>query len=214
MYAKLRDPISGLTHFAGIIGALTGLVVLLVLSDRHLPTLISLVVYGASLVLMFTASTVYHSVRAAPGVIHVLRKIDHAAIYVLIAGTYTPFCINAFEGFWRWGFLSIIWGLALVGILVKVFFMRAPRWITAGVYVIMGWLCMFAIQEMLASLTTGTIAWLATGGIVYTLGAVIYITRKLDFKPGVFGFHEVWHLFVLLGAATHFIAVFNLIRTL
>jgi len=161
-------------------------------------------------VLLFAASATYHSVTAGPGTIETLRKIDHSAIYLLIAGSYTPFCVNAFSGFWQWGFLCIIWALALAGIAAKIFFIHAPRWLTAGLYVIMGWLSVFAMQEMIAALPAQTILWLLTGGIIYTLGAVVYITKRLDFIPGRMGFHEVWHIFVLLGAAAHFAAVASL----
>ncbi len=137
----------------------------------------------------------------------ILRQLDHSAIYLLIAGTYTPFCVLMFTGFWKWGLFSVIWSLAIVGIVVKIFVMRAPRWVTAGVYVVMGWLCIGAIGEMLRVLPAGALAWLVIGGVIYTLGAVVYITRKLDFFPGRFGFHEVWHIFVILGAAAHFIAI-------
>ena len=137
----------------------------------------------------------------------IFRKVDHAAVYFLIAGTYTPFCVNAFSGFWKRGMLTIIWSLALIGILVKVFYIRAPRWLNAGIYVVMGWLAVGAVGQMLAALPAWVLTWLIIGGVIYTLGAVVYITKIFNFKPGVFGFHEMWHIFVLLAAAAHFVAV-------
>jgi len=169
--------------------------------------LISLMIYGISLILLFLASGIYHSVKADPNVLLKLRKFDHSAIYLLIAGTYTPICFNMLDGFWKWGMLGIVWGLALVGIGVKIFFIKAPRWVTAGVYIVMGWLCIFGIQEILAALPLGAIIWLAAGGIIFTLGAVVYITKTMDFVPGVFGFHEIWHIFVILGALAHYIMI-------
>jgi hemolysin III len=139
--------------------------------------------------------------------LEIFRKVDHAAIYFLIAGTYTPFCINAFTGFWKWGMLTIIWSLALIGILVKVFYIRAPRWLNAGIYVLMGWMAVGAAREMLVALPAWVFTWLIIGGVIYTLGAVVYVTKIFNFKPGVFGFHEMWHIFVLLAAAAHFVAV-------
>jgi hemolysin III len=130
---------------------------------------------------------------------------------LLIAGTYTPFCINAFTGFFRWGLLGIIWTLALAGISVKVFYVKAPRWLNAVVYVAMGWLCLSAVGQMPAVLPISTMEWLIIGGVLYTLGAVIYATKIFNFVPGKFGFHEVWHIFVLLGASAHFISVVTLI---
>lgn len=208
---KLRDPVSGLTHLGAAILALIGLVILMVMSWNETPKLVSSLIYGISLILLFGASATYHLTVAKPKVIAILRKIDHAAIYLLIAGTYTPFCINAFSGFWKWGLLIIIWSLALIGIGIKIFLINVPRWINAGVYLIMGWLVMAAIQEMLKTLSATTLTWLVIGGVTYTLGAIVYITKKMDFKPGVFGFHEVWHIFVMLAAAAHYISVLTVL---
>ena len=101
------------------------------------------------------------------------------------------------DGFWRWGLLAIVWGLALVGIGVKIFFMKSPRWLSAGLYILLGWLCLAGVSEMLRVIPPGGLAWLVAGGIIFTLGALVYVTKKFDFFPGVFGFHEVWHIFVL-----------------
>ncbi len=211
-FTKLREPISALTHAAGLAAALGGLPFLLALAQDRPAWLAALLVYGVSLCLLFLASTVYHAVSAGPEMIQILRKLDHSAIYLLIAGTYTPFCVIAFTGFWQTGFLALIWGLALAGIAAKAFIIHSPRWLTAGIYVVMGWLSVFAAREMLAVLPGNAIAWLLAGGLAYTLGALVYSTKKMDFFPGVFGFHEVWHLFVLLGAAAHFIAVLQLMQ--
>lgn len=207
MLNKLREPVNGLTHFFTAIAALGGLIALLVIGWGNPGKEVSLTVYGVSVILLFAASATYHMVKARPAVIEVLRKFDHSAIYLLIAGTYTPICFNMFSGFWQWGMLTIIWSLAAVGIIVKIFVIKAPRWVSAGVYVVMGWLCVIALQEMLTALPAGALIWLAVGGIIYTFGAVVYITKIFDFVPGKFGFHEVWHIFVMLGALAHFIAV-------
>ena len=207
MFSKLREPVNGLTHLITAGAALFGLILLLVIGWGQPGKLVSLMIYGISLILLFLASGIYHSVKANPSVMLKLRKFDHSAIYLLIAGTYTPICFNMLDGFWKWGMLGIVWGLALVGIGVKIFFIKAPRWVTAGVYIIMGWLCIFGIQEILSALPVGAIIWLAAGGIIFTLGAVVYITKTMDFVPGVFGFHEIWHIFVILGALAHFIMI-------
>jgi len=209
MYSKLREPISGLTHLGGAIAALFGLIILLIVGWGEKGKTISLLIYGLSLVLQFGASAAYHMVNARPKVVETFRKIDHSSIYILIAGTYTPLCYNMFTGFWKWGMLTIIWSLALIGITVKIkiFVIKAPRWVNAGVYILMGWLSLFAIQEMLVRMPTGALFWLALGGVIYTLGALVYITKKFDFVPGVFGFHEVWHIFVILGALSHYICI-------
>ncbi len=207
MIRKIRDPFSALSHYAGAVFALIGLPVLISYHRDNVSWIVSTIVYISSLFLLFLASAVYHTIITTPNTLGIFRKIDHSAIYLLIAGTYTPFCVNAFSGFWKWGLLAIIWGLAAIGIGVKIFFIRAPRWVTAGVYVLMGWLSVFAAREMLSTLSPVTVAWLFAGGVIYTLGAAVYVSRRMDFIPGRFGFHEVWHIFVLLGALAHFVAV-------
>ncbi len=208
---KLRDPFSALSHAGGAVAALVGIAILLYLSPAGLSWTISLLVYGAGLFLLFAASATYHAVDGSPRLNEFLRKLDHSAIYLLIAATYTPFCANAFTGFWHWGMLAVVWSLAVLGILVKVFVLNAPRWLTAGVYVLMGWLSVFAVRQMFATLPRAVILWMFVGGVVYTLGAAVYVAKKPDPLPGVFGFHEVWHIFVLLGAAAHFAAVTGLL---
>lgn len=210
MFKKLREPVNSLTHWAGAVLALIGLIALLVISWGTLAKVISLTIYGTSLIFLFSASATYHMVQAKEKALELFRKIDHAAIYCLIAGTYTPFCVIAFSGFWQWGMLSMIWSLALIGILVKVFYIRAPRWLNAGIYLIMGWLCVAAIGQMLAVLPVWVLGWLFVGGVVYTLGAIVYVTKIFNFVPGIFGFHEIWHIFVMLAAAAHFIAVLGI----
>ncbi|MEJ5223215.1 MAG: hemolysin III family protein [Anaerolineales bacterium] len=207
MFLKLREPVNALTHLITAGVAVIGQFALLVVGWADPAKVAALLVYGVSLISLFLASGVYHAAQVKPRVLEWLRKMDHAAIYLLIAGTYTPFCVIAFDGFWRWGMLSIIWSLAVIGIAVKVFIIRAPRWLTAGVYVVMGWLSLAAIGEMLSALPAGALAWLLAGGVIYTLGALVYITKALNFWPGRFGFHEVWHIFVILGALAHFIAI-------
>jgi len=210
MLKKLREPVNSLTHWGGAFLALVGLIVLLIVGWGTPVKIISLLVYGISLIFLFSASATYHMVHVKEKTLEIFRKVDHAAIYCLIVGTYTPFCMNAFSGFWKWGMLSIIWSLALIGIIVKVFYIRAPRWLNAGIYLVMGWLCIAAIGQMLAVLPVWVIGWLIAGGLIYTLGAVVYITRIFNFIPGIFGFHEIWHIFVILAAVAHFVAVLGI----
>ena len=207
MLKNIREPVNGLTHLVAAIVAAVGLIILLVLGWNNFVKTISLSIYGTSLILLFAASAAYHLVVAGPRILAGLRKLDHAAIYLLIAGTYTPICAIMFTGFWKWGLLAIVWSLAIIGIVVKMFIMNAPRWVSAGIYLIMGWLCIAAIGEMVHVLPAGALVWLLVGGVIYTLGAVIYITKKFDFFPGKFGFHEVWHIFVILGALAHYISI-------
>jgi len=211
MLTKLREPVSGLTHLGGALAALGGQVLLLTLAWTGVEKFISVLVYGISLVGLFSASAAYHLVNAGPRVTAILRKLDHSAIYLLIAGTYTPICVNAFTGFFRWGLLAVVWGIALIGILVKIFYMGTPRWLSAVIYVLMGWISVLAAGQMTTALTPFALGWLVAGGVIYTLGAVVYATKIFNFAPGKFGFHEVWHIFVLLGALAHFVAVVGVI---
>ncbi len=207
MLKKLREPVNSLTHWIGAILALAGLIALLVVGWGTPAKVLSLIIYGASLVFLFSASATYHMVRVKEKALEIFRKVDHAAIYFLIAGTYTPFCINALTGVWKWGMLITIWSLALIGIGIKIFIIRVPRWLNAGIYIVMGWLVIGASGQLLSAIPVWVLTWLIIGGVVYTLGAVVYITKTFNFVPGIFGFHEVWHIFVLLAAAAHFVAV-------
>jgi len=211
MLSKLREPVNGLTHLGGAVLASLGLFVLLFTGRGGIAKNVSVLVYGLGLVGMFSASAAYHLAKVQPATLQTLRKIDHSSIFMLIAGTYTPFCLMAFTGFWHWGLLAIIWGIALAGIAVKIFYINAPRWLNATMYIVMGWLCLIAAPQMPASLPPGALLWLITGGVLYTLGAIIYATRIFNFKPGIFGFHEVWHIFVLLGAAAQYISILYLL---
>jgi hemolysin III len=214
MFSKLREPVSGLMHLGGAVAALVGQIVLLVMGWPGVEKIVAVLVYGLSLVGLFSASATYHLVNAGPKVTAILRKLDHSAIYLLIAGSYTPFCLLAFDGFFRWGMLAIVWTFAAVGIAVKLLYMGAPRWVSAGIYLLMGWLSLAAAGEMLAALPPFSLVWMIVGGVIYSLGAIVYATKIFNFAPGKFGFHEVWHIFVLLGAAAHFLAVVGVVMPL
>jgi hemolysin III len=207
MFVKLRQPVNGLMHLGAAVAAGFGLVALLVIGRGSLAKQASLLVYGATLILMFSASAAYHLIEAKPQAAQMLRKLDHSAIYLLIAGTYTPICIHYFTGFWRWGVLAIIWFMAIAGVVVKVFVIRAPRWLNTAVYLAMGWLCLMGTRVMLAEMPMSALAWLLLGGIFFSVGAIVYVTKRPNFYPGVFGFHELWHIFVILGCLSHFVVV-------
>ncbi|MBA4386089.1 MAG: hemolysin [Anaerolinea sp.] len=212
--SKFRDPISGLIHCFSAVIAFVGMVLLLILTRGENMKQLSMAIYGVSLVTLFTASAVYHLANPSERQLVRLRKFDHSAIYVLIAGTYTPILVNYFSGFLRWGFLSLIWGIALAGVIVKLFVINAPRWVTAGVYLVMGWMAVLIIKPMLQNMPAGALWWMLAGGLTYSIGAGIYITKKFDFIPGVFGFHEVWHVFVSLAALCHFVMIYFYIALL
>jgi hemolysin III len=212
----LRDPVNGFTHLAGGLLAVVGLIVLLATAARagRVDQLVAFGIFGLSLVALYTASSLYHLLPLSPSGVSRLRRLDHVAIFVLIAGTYTPFCLLALGGAWRWGLLSLIWSLALCGVLLKVLWMGAPRWLSVALYLGMGWVAVVAAPALLRSLPTGGIAWVLTGGLVYSAGALVYGFKRPNLIPGLFGFHELWHLFVVAGSACHFWAVLHYVAPL
>src|SRR5205823_15012700 len=162
--------------------------------------IITVSIYGVTLLLMYTASTCYHCVRSPPAK-HAMRIFDHASIYLLIAGTYTPIVLLAMGGGWGWTIFGIIWGLAVAGVITKFFFVDRCQPLSVTPYVAMGWLALIAIKPMLAALPAGAMAWNFGGGIAYTAGVIFFLWDHLPFN------HAIWHLFVLLGSICHFLAV-------
>ncbi len=208
---KFREPVSGFTHLFGAIISLVGLV-LLIAKKLMMPSysplgLLSVIVFGLSLIFLYTSSTVYHLICSKEKVILFLRKLDHSMIFVLIAGTYTPICLIALEGLWRWALFIIIWSCALIGIIIKLTWFSAPRWLSTFFYIAMGWIAIFAISPLSKVLPKGAIVLLISGGVVYTIGGLIYALKwpKLNLK--YWGFHEIFHLFVLGGSFLHYILV-------
>jgi hemolysin III len=212
---RLREPVSGLTHLAGGVLAVAGLVVLLATSaGEGVAVRASLGVYGLSLVVLYFASALYHLLPLSPTGTARLRRLDHAAIFSLIAGTYTPICLIALDGLWRWGLLALVWVLALCGASIELLRTSARRWLTVALYLGLGWIAVLAAPALLGALPPGAILWLLAGGVTYSLGAVVYALKRPDPYPGIFGFHEIWHLFVLAGSACHFWAVSRYVATL
>jgi len=132
-------------------------------------------------------------------------------IFILIAGTYTPVCLIPLRGGWGWSLFGIVWGFAIAGVFIKLYWMNAPRWLYTGIYLVMGWMVIVAIYPLIKVLPTGALAWLAAGGLFYTVGAVIYAIKRPNLVPGVFGFHEIWHLFVMAGSFSHWWVMMNFI---
>jgi hemolysin III len=193
---------NSLTHGFGLLLSIAGFVALLVLAILHGSALriASCSVYGATLVCLYAASTVYHSVQSRR-LRRVLKILDHSSIYLLIAGTYTPFTLVVLRGGWGWTLFGLIWGLSLFGILFKVFFVDHFHIASTVVYLIMGWLALIALKPLLATVPGGGIAWLLAGGVSYTVGVVFYAWRKLPYN------HAIWHVFVLAGSVCHYVAV-------
>lgn len=207
MTIPLREPFSGLSHLLGAVMSIAGLVYMLLKTSYPSTTqLIAYSVFGLSMAMMFSSSALYHLSNADETRLKLYRRIDHICIYLMIAGSYTPFCLLVLKGQLAWNLLIAIWSIAAVGIIKKIFWLNAPRWLSTGIYVLMGWVCMFAIGPMIDGLPEGGFSWMLAGGLTYTFGAVIYALKKPNIAPG-FGFHELWHIFVLGGAACHFVAI-------
>lgn len=204
----LREPVNSLTHLVGIVLSVAGLVVLIVLSKGELWRTVSFSIYGVALILLYTASTLLHGLRVGPRGQRRLRILDHAAIFVLIAGSYTPITLVTLQqgwALWGWVLFGSVWAIALLGVVFKLFWLEAPRWLSTALYLLMGWLALVAIVPIVQTLPAGGVFWLVLGGLFYSVGAVIYGLKKPDWWPGVFGYHELWHLFVLAGSACHFV---------
>jgi hemolysin III len=213
---RLREPVNGLIHLVGGLLASVGLIVLLVTATNagRMDQLVAFAVFGFSLIALYTASALYHLLPLSPAGIARLRRVDHMTIFVLIAGTYTPFCLLALDGGWRAGLLCLIWGLALCGILLKLLWMEAPRWLSVALYLGMGWVALVAAPALFRAVPIGGMAWVLVGALVYSAGALVYGLRRPNPIPGVLGFHELWHLFVVAGSACHFWAVLKYIAPL
>jgi hemolysin III len=206
----IKEPFCGVSHFVGALLAIAALVVLLVLADGRFWHVLGFSVYGTTLILLYTASTLCHSVHCAPRTAKRLDKLDHFAIFLLIAGTYTPICLVALRGPLGWTLLALEWCLAAIGIVILS---RGPvgQWPRVIIYVAMSWLVLIAVGPVWRALTPGAIAWLIAGGIVYTGGAVVYAMDRPHLWPGKFLAHDLWHVFVLIGSACHFAAMLSFV---
>lgn len=204
-----REPFSGLSHLAAAFASIAGLCVLTVNAALYgnLWHIISFSIFGSSMILLFTASAMYHLLPITEQGQKAWKRIDHMMIFVLIAGTYTPFCLVSLRDNVGWTLFGVIWSLAIAGILLKIFWLQAPRWLSTLIYIGMGWMIIFAISPLSDSLSEDALTWLIAGGLSYTGGAVIYGTKWPNPIPNHFGFHEIWHLFVIGGAFCHFWAI-------
>ena len=208
----VKDPGSAITHFIGMLMAIFAAIPLLI-KAAHEPGriyLVSIAVHAASLILLYAASTTYHTFNISKKVNTILKKIDHMMISVLIAGSYTPICLLVLGGRMGWILLAIVWGFAIAGILIKAFWVFCPKWVSSVLYIGMGWTCVLAFTQLLNSLSPAGFRWLLAGGIIYTVGGVIYALKFPIFnrKHKNFGSHEIFHLFVMGGSLCHFVVMY------
>jgi hemolysin III len=210
----IKEPFCGLSHFVGIILSVAALALLLILARGRPWHVTSFAIYGGSLILLYTASTLYHTLPVAPRYVERLMKFDHMAIYVLIAGSYTPVCLIALRGPWGYSLLIAEWCMAALGIAALAFLKEPAPWIRVVLYVCMGWLAVIALGPLRAALPPTALTWLFAGGLLYSVGTIIFAVDWPHLWPGKFSAHDLWHIFVLGGSVCHFILVAGFIAHL
>lgn len=212
MEMKLREPVNSLTHLAGAVFgviALVAMIIKAVINTESSIAILSVVIFGVSMILLYGVSGTYHGIISSDKVINILQKLDHSMIFVLIAGSYAPFCLIALGGTLGVVFFCVMIAIAIAGVVFKLCWFGAPRWLQTGLYIGMGWSALFVIKPLFDVLPLPAFMLLVFGGIFYTIGGVIYGLKPAKMKVGKFEFHEIFHIFILLGSITHFFCVFT-----
>ena len=208
MKLKLKDPGSAITHGIAMLLAVAGATPLIVKAARSADILhvFAVSVFILTMILLYLASTLYHSVNSTAKVNRRLKKMDHMMIFVMIAGSYTPVCLIVLGDHTGWNLLGLVWGIALVGIIINALWITCPKWFSSLIYIAMAWVCILAISKIIAALPAGGFAWLLAGGIIYTAGGIIYALKLPIFnsRHRYFGSHEIFHLFVMGGSLCHY----------
>lgn len=212
---RIKDPGSAITHFIGMLMAVLAGVPLIIKAAQE-PAhvyLLSAIVYLVSMILLYTASTMYHTFDISEKINKALKKFDHMMISVLIAGTYTPICLLVLEKPLGYFLLAAVWSFAILGIIIKAFWINCPKWFSSVLYIAMGWTCVLAFSQLLNAMSPAGFGWLLAGGIIYTIGGVIYALKLpiFNLKHKNFGSHEIFHLFVMGGSMCHFVVVYAFI---
>lgn len=215
MRIKIKDPGSALTHFIAMLLALFAAAPLLGKAARGSDSvhLMALTVFIVSMILLYAASTIYHTLDISASVNRRLRKLDHMMIFILIAGTYTPVCLIVLGNRMGYALLGLVWGIALVGIVINAFWISCPKWFSSLIYIAMGWACVLAFSQIVQALPPAAFGWLLAGGIIYTIGGVIYALKLPIFnsKHKNFGSHEIFHLFVMGGSPCHYVMMYGFV---
>ncbi len=213
MQITIREPGSAITHFIGMMMAVFAAIPLLIKAGLSSGTtnLSAMAIFMASMILLYGASATYHSVNLTGKALRIFRKLDHMMIFVLIAGSYTPVCLIVLGGSLGYALLALVWGIALAGMLIKALWITCPKWFSSVIYIAMGWVCVLVFGRLLDTLSLGAFLWLLTGGLLYTVGGVVYALKLPIFnsKHQNFGSHEVFHLFVMAGSICHFIFMYT-----
>ena len=212
MYKKLREPINSITHLTGAILsaiALAAMLIKVLSTIGSVISILSVAIFGISLILLYTTSGTYHGIISTENVISLFKKLDHSMIFVLIAGSYAPFCLISIGGTFGFTMFAIMITLAIAGIIFKLCWFHCPSWVDSLMYIGMGWVALFMIKPLSAILPSISLFLLIFGGVLYTIGGVIYAVRSPKLKIGNWGFHEIFHIFILLGSLSHFLCGFG-----
>ena len=202
-----QEKISCYSHLVGAFAAIAGTVYLIYVARMSVAHVVLSIVYGFSLILLFLASATYHALKQNENEISIWRKLDHIAIFFMIAGTYTPVCYIYLSGYWKWSVIMIQWALVIAGLFLKFFYLKAPHYFSTIIYLLMGWIGIVVIKEFLTTMPANAVFYLFAGGISFTVGAIFYAIKKPISWSGL-GFHEIFHLFVLLGGVFHYLLVY------
>ena len=206
--AARAEMFSFYSHFAGIITGLAGLIFLVIRAWGRADLVAVSLVYGFAMAGLFSFSSIYHFTKQAENASNIWRKLDHIAIFFMIAGTYTPVCYIFLTGTWRWGMIIASWSFVAAGIILKVFFIKAPRVLSTVLYLMMGWLAVIPLRLLWQNMPRQSFFLILAGGLAYSAGAIMYALKKPNPLPGRFGFHEIFHVMILIGAALHYAVVY------
>jgi hemolysin III len=200
------------SHLTGAIASLAGYIVLLCLSGGDVTKIILSSIYSVCAIFIFTCSSIYHGQKEEQDDTNPWRKLDHIAIFFMIAGTYTPICWVYMDVYWRWSIIGAQWLLVILGLVFKLIFIKSPRWLTILIYLLMGWMALIPLGQLLANMPISSLWLLLAGGVAYSVGAVIYALKKPNPCPGVFGFHEIFHSLIIIGAVLHYFMIYAAIK--
>ena len=212
MTVKIKDPGSALTHFIAMILAIFASAPLIIKAARTpgYTHVLALGIFITSMILLYAASTIYHTLDISPKVNQILRKVDHMMIFILIAGTYTPVCMLVLGDKTGWMMLGLVWGIAIIGMIINALWITCPKWFSSIIYIAMGWVCILAFGKIVDALPPSAFLWLLAGGIIYTAGGVIYALKLPIFnaRHKYFGSHELFHVFVMAGSFCHYVMLY------
>lgn len=209
MKIKTQELFNFYSHLAGMIAAVIGTVYLAIEASHSAPGIVTALIYGISVIFLFSASSLYHAFKKKENELSFWRRMDRLAIFFMIAGTFTPICYFCLDGTYRWGMISFQWSLVGVGVMSQIFFPRAPRTLYAIIYLFMGWSGLFTIKQVLANMSVSQTVLLFSGAAAFTLGGIIYAIKKPRLIPGVFSFHELFHIMVLIGGSLHYAMIYG-----